>query len=308
MEPLQNILKRFSSLQSRSNHPEDWLDHYFEHPLVKELVARHPEINRDILERAVSKIYQAVREEEACRACPGLDRCPNLIRGHRAHLTWTGVYIEAPLKACEKWEAYEQQKKRQKLIQSHFIPKQIFEADFETIEQDAGRADAIEAVLRFCLTVEPGRPGSKGIYLYGPFGVGKSYIMGAAAKELAKRDIHSLMVYTPDFFREMKDSIQDRSLQEKLNVLKQVPVLILDDIGAETLSPWTRDEVLSPILQHRMNENLPTLYTSNYDYDLLEEHLGYSEKGGIEQMKAKRIMERIRHYTEIYAVKGPNRR
>jgi primosomal protein DnaI len=78
---------------------------------------------------------------------------------------------------------------------------------------------------------------------------------------------------------------------------KKVSVLILDDIGAENVMPWIRDEVLSPILQYRMTHKSPTLFTSNFNFDLLEEHLAYSEKGA-SKMKARRLMERIRHNTK----------
>lgn len=50
-------------------------------------------------------------------------------------------------------------------------------------------------------------------------------------------------MYVPDFIREMKDSISDQSYAGKLELLKEVPVLILDDIGAENLTPWVRDEI-----------------------------------------------------------------
>ncbi|GAY75012.1 helicase loader DnaI [Sporolactobacillus inulinus] len=100
-------------------------------------------------------------------------------------------------------------------------------------------------------------------------------------KRLAeRRHITSLIVYVPDFFREIKGAIQDHSVDEKLEVLKKTPVLILDDIGAETITPWIRDEVLGSILQYRMMDHLPTLYTSNFNYDELEDHFSYSQKAG----------------------------
>lgn len=106
----------------------------------------------------------------------------------------------------------------------------------------------------------------------------------------------------------MKQSIGDGSFQEKLETVRKAPVLMLDDIGAETTTAWTRDEILGPILQYRMSEKLPTLFTSNYDYEELELQLAYSDKGGTEQLKAKRIMERIKHYTTLVEVGGENRR
>ena len=34
---------------------------------------------------------------------------------------------------------------------------------------------------------------TKGLYIYGKFGVGKSYLLGALANELAARHIHSVL-------------------------------------------------------------------------------------------------------------------
>jgi primosomal protein DnaI len=106
----------------------------------------------------------------------------------------------------------------------------------------------------------------------------------------------------------MKDSIADQSYAGKMELLKEVPVLILDDIGAENLTPWIRDEVLGVILNQRVNNHLPTLYTSNYSLEELEEHLSISNGNRIELTKARRIMERIRHYVDVFLIKRKNQR
>ncbi|MEW9670742.1 primosomal protein DnaI [Ammoniphilus sp. 3BR4] len=280
------------------------------HPLVMEFCQDHPEVTMDMLERSMVKLDQAIQEQGHCQRCTELNGCPNLIKGHRAILTKTASYIETVHTPCSKWNHYLEQRRRENLIKSHYIPKDVLAASFQHFVQDPQRFEAFRGLMEFCLKVEPGSKERKmkGIYLYGPLGVGKSYLLAATARKLSSRGISSLMVYTPDFFREIKDSFQDHSLQNKLDALKKVPVLILDDIGAESLSPWARDEVLGAILQYRISENLPTLYSSNYDYAMLEEHLSHSAKGGIETMKAKRIMERIIHYTDAYLVDGLNRR
>jgi primosomal protein DnaI len=138
--------------------------------------------------------------------------------------------------------------------------------------------------------------------------VGKSYLLGAIANELAKKQIPTMIVYVPELLREMKSAIGDSTLNEKIEALKKEPILMLDDIGAEAVSSWTRDEVLGPILQFRMLEKLPTFFTSNFDFQGLEHHLTYSQRGEEEKMKARRIMERIRSLSDPVLVDGPNRR
>jgi primosomal protein DnaI len=310
MELLGNVLKQLDQLNRSKGRMtvEERLDRVKKHPIYRQWISeREEDFSDEQLLRSLSHIVQYVRETEHCRNCPGLDRCPNTMQGYQPSLTLgERRMIGIQMKKCEKKLSRESQRMRQNLIRSHHIPLDIMEATFQSIERDKGRLDALSSLMEFCLTYPSS--GSKGIYLYGPLGVGKSHMMGAAAKKIAERGIASLMVYVPDFFREMKEAIGDHTLYEKVEALKTVPVLILDDIGAETLSSWARDEVLGTILQHRMNERLPTLYTSNYDLDGLEEHFAYSHKGGLEVMKAKRIMERIRHYVDVHFVDGSNRR
>ena len=55
----------------------------------------------------------------------------------------------------------------------------------------------------------------------------------------------------------------DDNYEERFDMVKEANLLLLDDIGAEKLSDWARDEVLGVILQYRMEEHLPTFFTSN---------------------------------------------
>src|SRR5699024_8401918 len=128
----------------------------------------------------------------------------------------------------------------------------------------------------------------------------KTYLLGALANELKKQHISSMLIYMPEFVREMKSSIKDDSINEKINYFKDTDVLMLDDIGAETQSAWFRDEILGSILQYRMMERLPVFFTSNYNLEKLEELLAFSNRGGVEEVKAGRIIERIKQVsTEV---------
>lgn len=308
MEALNKSLEQLIKTRNMDKKVTIQVDEIMDHPALKSWWQDHPEWSREGLTQHLIKVHQFVSEQDHCSVCRGLEECQNLMQGHYTELFEYGNMLDVSYSPCSYLKKAEQDNQRKKLIKSHHIPKDIMNGTFRDFDQsDEGREKAFHAVLEFCVNAKP-KESALGLYLYGELGVGKSYLLGAACNKLAERGIASLMVYTPDFFREMKGAIAENNVDDKLRVLKEIPVLILDDIGAENISGWARDEVLGAILQYRMTEKLPTLYTSNYNYNQMEEHLAYSQKGGIEQLKAKRIMERIRHYTDAYFISGSNRR
>jgi len=273
--------------------------------IVQDFLVQNPSF-QDKYEDMLLLFSHVVKETDNCLHCKSLDSCCNTVKGYFPKLVTYDKNLDVVLQQCEKLKVYLQEKKQQSLIKSHHIPKNILTASFSSIDPDEKRINAIEAAIDFCARFAKGIP-TKGLYFYGPLGAGKSYIAGAIANELIKYGIESFMFYVPEFIREISDAILDNSISEKLLLLKEVKVLILDDIGSEFLTPWKRDEILGSILQYRCSNQLPTVYTSNLTLDELEEHFTYTTKGS-DLMKAKRIMERIRHFVKPLYVGGVNRR
>ena len=149
----------------------------------------------------------------------------------------------------------------------------------------------------------------KGLYLYGDFGVGKSFMVAALAHDLSeKRGVSSTLLHYPSFVIDVKNAIGDGNVKTLVDELKLSEVLILDDIGAEQSTPWVRDEVLQVILQYRMQEDLPTFFTSNFSYEDLEKHFAKGKNGNDETWESRRVMERIRYLAEETRLEGENRR
>ena len=55
--------------------------------------------------------------------------------------------------------------------------------------------------------------------------------------------------------------------------------------------------MLGPILQYRMDEGLPTFFTSNLTIDELSSHLSTTNRE-VDLVKARRIIERIKQLTD----------
>jgi primosomal protein DnaI len=308
VERINRTIKRLASNENFQKRYEEQRKQVLEHPDIHAFLTEHQnELTQNTIEKSMSKLYEYTQQSKECNRCESLDGCINFMKGYHPDLVLVRNSIDVVYKRCPRKVMADEQKKNQKLIKSLYVPRDILEATFEEFEGDLGRLDAGDRAATFLMNYEAGlKP--KGLYLYGKFGVGKSYLLGAIANELAKKQIPTMIVYVPELLREMKSAIGDSTLNEKIEALKKEPILMLDDIGAEAVSSWTRDEVLGPILQFRMLEKLPTFFTSNFDFQGLEHHLTYSQRGEEEKMKARRIMERIRSLSDPVLVDGPNRR
>ena len=163
---------------------------------------------------------------------------------------------------------------------------------------------AREKILEYAKNVVEGeKKNKKGLYMYGNFGSGKTYFLSALANDLAQKDIKSIVVFMPDLSRNLKNAINENSLESRVNLLKEVDVLMLDDLGGEMISSWLRDEIIAPVIQYRMLHDKPIYITSNLDYEKLRDHFA-STKDDLDNIKANRILERIKQMTKRICLDG----
>lgn len=311
MERINHTLKKLGGNENFQKRYQQTRHDIISNPDVQAFLNDHRhELNNEIIEKSLMKLYEYSNQSKECRNCSSLENCANLMKGFHPELVVRGNSIDIHYDRCPRQVMYDEKRKNEKLIKSMHFPKDMLHVTFEDIDFSSntpGRYEALDKATSFLANYQNGDK-QKGLYLYGQFGVGKSFLLGAIANELAARKVPSMIVFVPELLRELKNSIADSTLGAKIETIKKQPVLMLDDIGAETISSWTRDEVLGPILQYRMLENLPTFFSSNFDFNELEHHLTYSQRGEEEKMKARRIMERIKYLAEPVRLDGPNRR
>jgi primosomal protein DnaI len=147
---------------------------------------------------------------------------------------------------------------------------------------------------------------TKGLYLYGIYGSGKTYLLSAIVEEVAKFK-KVLFVYFPDLVRNLKTSISTNELEDKVTALKTCDLLVFDDVGSENMTGWFRDEVLSPILQFRLASGLPILISSNFSQKQLIDFMA-TDRVETDRNKAARIVHRIRELTDEVPLTAPFRK
>ncbi|KOY81190.1 primosomal protein DnaI [Lysinibacillus macroides] len=311
MEPINGPLKRAINVPSFQERYQARRREILEHPRVQAFLAQHAqELNYDNIERNLPKLDEYISQSTECCGCDNTEHCTNYLKGFLPTLRVVRHTIEMDYVRCEQKIREEERRDVANMIASMHMPKDVLQATIQDLSiDDESRVMIAQKAAQFVKTTkEMGQLPSKGFYLYGKFGVGKSFVLGALANELASLNIRSVVVFVPEFLREIKNAIGDNTLNEKIDYVKKAPVLMLDDLGAETMTAWTRDEVLGTIFHYRMAEQLPTFITSNFNYEELEHHLAQSQKGGVEIVKAGRIMERIKALTVPIEMRGKNRR
>ncbi len=268
-------------------------------------------LNDEKLIKYTSNLQDASLEYENCSSCKNLLECKNLINGYCYMPVLNDGKLSFSYVACRYKNKNIKDTKYEKYVTTLDVPKAIKEAKIKDIyTDDNGRKDVIKWILNYIKDYK-NKKINKGLYLHGNFGCGKTYLISAMFNELAKQKVKSVIVYFPEYLRSLKSSYGASSndeFKEKYNMVKYAKLLLIDDLGAEAVTSWSRDEILGSILQYRMQENLPTFITSNLNLKELEEHLSITTSNRLERVKAVRIIERIKQLTIDIEMIGENKR
>ena len=271
-------------------------------------IANDLDLPKNTLMKYTTKLEKSASELNNCKKCKNIYECKNEVNGYVYYPQKNETDIEFCYMPCKYKKELDTVNQYKDNIYYFNISDNLKNASMKDIDtKDKNRFETIKWINEFIKGYTKGIS-RKGIYLNGNFGCGKTYLLSAMLNELAKKGYKVAMIYYPEFLRALKESFNGTDEYKiKFNYIKKVDVLLLDDIGAETLTEWSRDEVLGTILQYRMEENLPTLFTSNLTMKELENHLSTTNKE-IDKVKARRIIERIKQLTTDITMISENKR
>lgn len=110
------------------------------------------------------------------------------------------------------------------------------------------------------------------LFLFGGYGCGKTHLAAAIANEAMGRDQQVIFTVVPDLLDHLRATFGPSSeveYDQRFEMVRNVPLLVLDDLGAESSTAWAREKLFQ-IINHRYNHRLPTVITSNQDLDKLD--------------------------------------
>ncbi len=110
------------------------------------------------------------------------------------------------------------------------------------------------------------------ILLRGGFGCGKTHLAAAVANFRLARGRPVIFITVPDLLDFLRATFSPGSsvgFDERFQQIKSTSLLILDDFGTESGTPWAQEKLFQ-ILNHRYNACLPTIVTTNYELEEIE--------------------------------------
>ncbi len=284
MKPIADYLHKIPKGKST----DDMLEVLMEDAVINAFVLKN-DLGHNAVVNGINSLIGFKEQKDICNECHGLYECKLDLIGMTPNLSLYSNDIVVDYKRCR----FNPQDERLERIDAMYVPKKLFRADLSDLDLiGPSRKEIHKFIIEYLNKISAKKP-TPGLYLSGVFGAGKTYILACIANELAKKGFDVVFAYYPDLVREIKSSINSGGLEKKIERLKKCGALFLDDLGGESPSAFIRDEVLGPILQHRVLDEMPTFFSSNLKMKTLVEAMAV-DRSDMERAKAVRIVERIR--------------
>ncbi len=112
------------------------------------------------------------------------------------------------------------------------------------------------------------------LLLMGGYGCGKTHLAAAIANQAVSQGMPTLFLTVPDLLDFLRSAYntQDATFEARFEEIRQVPLLVLDDFGTQSATPWAQEKLFQ-ILNFRYINRLPTVITTNLMLSEIEPRL-----------------------------------
>ena len=159
-------------------------------------------------------------------------------------------------------------------------------ASFDDRRNEGLGADEVRSLEKAVKTATAFAARPRGwLVVTGPYGSGKTHLAAAIANSLTDKGNPPLFIMVPDLLDHLRatfDPLSKVSYDHRFDQIRTSRLLVLDDLGAQSTSPWAKEK-LHQLFNYRYNAELPTVIT------VADEMLGSID----ERLRVRLLDERI---------------
>ena len=110
------------------------------------------------------------------------------------------------------------------------------------------------------------------LIIYGGVGNGKTHLLNAIANRVMERGVSVKLIMMAELLSELRMAIETNQVDFKMKVLKEVPYLLIDELGLELGTDWGKEKV-EELLASRWANGRFTVVGTNLDIEQLPARL-----------------------------------
>ncbi len=129
------------------------------------------------------------------------------------------------------------------------------------------------------------------LVLKGGYGCGKTHLAAAIANQRIAMGHSAIFVSTPDLLDHLRSAFSPNAVtgyDKRFEQIRNTRLLILDDLGAQSNSDWAQEK-LYQIFNHRYNNQLPTVVTTNLELEAIEIRIRSPHSSQVRRQGVERV-------------------
>lgn len=231
-----------------------------------------------------------------CHHCSSLEQCSKDNQGMKKNLVYRDGEIILELSSCEYGKKLEKKRLLLEKFQLSNVSEALMLTDFKSldivknIENLTPNCQYAIAFIQKYLN----QPTYQGLFLHGEIGSGKTTLLAGLMNALAKQGKNIGFIHFPTYLIDLKASFSTGDNEYAMEHLMKVDYLLLDGIGEENITAWSRDEILLTVLSYRLLNHLPTFFTSLYGYKDLENVYTIKKSDSGDKIRARTVVQKMK--------------
>jgi len=223
----------------------------------------------------IGKLADYQEDFNVCKKCPGFDKCPKKTPHISTYVYKDGSYLTTRSEPCKKLI-------EELAIDSKYIAKDFPQEWKKSVLKNLDLSENRRPLIKEFVNIVKGKS-HKWLFVKGNHKVGKSFVLVTFANEFVALGLGQVaIINATKQFKNLADiAYSDKETFKKtVDLLSNVPLLVIDDFGQEYKNELIRDQIVLAILNERARGDKPTFFSSEFTISEIQSLYSIGRNGG----------------------------